>query len=55
MLRQDLEGKDAQVCLHCFHIYQYLKTNFYGVEDCKAEESKTAIAVLSPRFESQNN
>ena len=55
MLRQDLEGKDAQVCLHCFHIYHFLKTNFYGGQDSNIEEQKADIAVLSPRFESQNN
>ena len=38
MLRQDLEGKEAEVCMLCFQIYKYLQMNFYGDHSAKIEE-----------------
>ena len=39
MLRQDLVGKEAEVCMLCFQIYKYLQMNFYGGHSTEKEES----------------
>ena len=30
LLRPDLEGKEAEVCLPCFHIYKFLEQHYYS-------------------------
>ena len=29
LLRPDLEGKEAEVCLPCYHIYKFLEQHYY--------------------------
>ena len=38
LLRPDLEGKEAEVCLPCFHIYKFLEQYYYSQDPERLSE-----------------
>ena len=45
LLRPDLEGKEAEVCLPCYHIYRFLEQHFYkqGQESTLESDHESSV------------